>query len=94
VAYSRRVPVWSDSEQARVRQWAGAESSTPVVWLLSSSEALSNLRALCPGVSWAGAAALTTHPRIEQAAQAAGFGRTFLCRPALADVLARLESLQ
>jgi uroporphyrinogen-III synthase len=94
VAYSRRLPAWSESEQTRVRQWVCADNSSPVFWLFSSSEALGHLRALCPGVSWAGASALVTHPRIEQAAQAAGFGRVFLCRPALPDVLARLESLQ
>ena len=46
-----------------------------------------------PDQDWGQARALVTHPRIAQAARAAGFGSVQECRPALADVVASIESL-
>lgn len=87
-AYERRAPVLDTAQLALARSAAGDGS----LWLLSSSEALSHLRALLPQQDWSGARALATHPRIAQAALAAGFGRARACRPALAEVAASIKS--
>jgi len=62
------------------------------LWLLSSSEAIAHLGRALPGQDWAAAHALATHPRIAQAARAAGFGCVSECKPALADVAAFIKS--
>lgn len=88
VAYRRQVPEWgSEREQALAAAGDGS------VWLLSSSEALDNLRALLPGADWSRARAIATHPRIAQAAVRMGFGIVRESRPTLADVLRNLESM-
>lgn len=86
MAYSRRPPEWGDEERAL------AAASAAGTWLFSSSEAIANLRALAPQVQWSGARAVATHPRIAQAARAAGFGVVCESRPPMADVIAALES--
>lgn len=88
VAYERRAPTWGDALCAS----ATAAAATGSLWLLSSSEALTHLEKALPGVSWARATALVTHPRIAEAACRAGFGEVHACRPALPDVLRALES--
>lgn len=87
-AYERRAPLWTADTLAQARGAAAPGS----VWLLSSSEALVHLLDALPGQSWAGAAALATHPRIAEVARDAGFGVVHCCRPALPDVLRALES--
>lgn len=88
VAYERSAPVLSPAQQTLLQ----AASQPGSVWLLSSTEAVLNLRQLAsPATNWAGVSALTTHPRIAAAARAAGFGRVLETRPALADVLRVLE---
>ena len=62
------------------------------VWLLSSSEAVAHLAEALPDQHWGAAHALATHPRIAEAARAAGFGTVRECRPALEDVVASIES--
>lgn len=89
-SYQRGQPVWGKTEQA-LAQAAAHDGS---VWLFSSSEAVSNLQAACPGQSWQQARALATHPRIAAAARHAGFGTVFESRPLLGEVLASIESLQ
>ena len=89
VAYTRAAPIFSPEQQALAEQAA----HNGAWWLLSSSEALAHLRAALPRQNWGQARALATHPRIAQAARAAGFGRVQECRPALADVVASIESL-
>lgn len=89
VAYTRAAPVLSPEQQALARDAA----RNGAWWLLSSSEALAHLRAALPDQDWGQARALVTHPRIAQAARAAGFGSVQECRPALADVVASIESL-
>ena len=86
--YARGAPRLTPAQQALAREAAGDGS----LWLLSSSEAVAHLCAALPGQSWARARALATHPRIAQAAQAAGFGCVKQCKPALADVVASIES--
>jgi uroporphyrinogen-III synthase len=87
-AYSRHVPQWDDTQRAAARR-AAADGS---LWLFSSSEAARNLARLLPGQDWRGARALATHPRIAEAARELGFGAVRECRPALADVVASIES--
>lgn len=89
VAYCRQAPVWSSERCAQARA-AAVDGS---VWLFSSSEAIAHLQALLPGQDWHAACALTTHPRIAQAARALGVGAVQLVRPAMSDVVRALESL-
>lgn len=88
-AYERGAPRLDERQQALARA-AAADGS---VWLLSSSEAVAHLSAALPGQHWGQARALTTHPRIAQAARGAGFGRVTECRPTFNDVVASIESL-
>lgn len=87
-AYVRRCPRWDQDQAAQARR--AAEDGA--AWLFSSSEAIGNLRALLPRQDWSRARALATHPRIAQAAREAGFGVVCESRPALAAVIAALES--
>lgn len=88
VAYERGAPAFTGQDRASIDQAASPGS----VWLFSSSEALVPLRALSPAPDWSAATALVTHPRIADAARAAGFGHIMQTRPALADVVGALES--
>jgi uroporphyrinogen-III synthase len=88
VAYTRGAPRWTEAQRQAAQQ-AAMDGS---LWLLSSSQALENLCAALPGQTWQQARALATHPRIAQAAHAAGFGSVRECRPALDDVVASIES--
>lgn len=87
-AYARGLPAWTAAEQFAGSQAAGDGS----LWLFSSSEAAGNLRQLLPAQDWAAARALATHPRIAAAVRALGFGYVRASRPALADVVASIES--
>lgn len=73
---------------------ARAAASDGAVWMFSSSEAIGNLAASCPGQDWQQARAVVTHPRIGDAARQAGFGTVLESRPSLASLLASIESLQ
>ena len=88
VAYQRGAPRFSAHEVALAQQAAHDGS----LWLLSSSEAVAHLAEALPGQPWGAARALATHPRIAEAARAAGFGAVRECRPALEDVVASIES--
>jgi uroporphyrinogen-III synthase len=90
VAYTRAAPQYTQGELALAKSAAAADGP---LWVLSSAQALNHLLAALPDQPWAGARALATHPRIAQAARAAGFGGVVECRPALADVAASIESL-
>lgn len=87
-AYERGAPNLSPAQQALAREAAGDGS----LWLFSSSEAVAHLRAALPAQDWGPTRALATHPRIAAAARAAGFGLVIECKPALADVVASIES--
>jgi uroporphyrinogen-III synthase len=89
-AYARRLPVWQPADLALARQAAHDGS----LWLFSSSQAVAHLQQLLTGQSWSAAQALATHPRIVDAARAAGFGVVRGSRPALADVVASIESIR
>lgn len=87
-AYARRVPVL----KAHHRDVAAAAAAAPGahLWLLSSSEAVRNLAALVPTAA-RGGAALVTHPRIADAARAAGFARVTLCAPGEATLMQAIQ---
>ncbi|NML46922.1 uroporphyrinogen-III synthase [Ramlibacter sp. G-1-2-2] len=87
-AYARGLPAWSVAEQDVARQASGDGS----LWLFSSSEAAANLGELLPAQDWAAARALVTHPRIAAAVRVLGFGYVQESRPALAEVMASIES--
>jgi uroporphyrinogen-III synthase len=90
VAYERRAPVLSTTMLALV-QGAAADGS---VWLFSSSEAVTNLCSMVAAQSWSQSRAVATHPRIAEAARAAGFSQVFEARPAMAELVASIESLE
>ena len=94
-AYRRVAPQFSDTS-ASVLQTALAAPKGHV-WLFSSSEAVTNLMQLkqveAVPVNWSLATAVTTHLRIVQSAEAAGFGKVLSCRPTLDAVVQQLVSL-
>lgn len=89
VAYQRARPSL-DAAQLQLAQQAAQDGS---VWLFSSSEAVHNLQASLPQQRWHAARAIATHARIADAARQAGFGQVHESRPALADILASIESM-
>lgn len=95
VSYQRRAPQLDATQQAQAEQALRAPAAH--AWLFSSSEAIGHLLELQRRHGWpapgAAAIAITTHPRIAEAAQAAGFGRVVRTRPALPDVVASLHEL-
>lgn len=88
VAYVRELPAWDDGQRAR----ALAGTHDGAWWLFSSSEGVDNLAHLV-AARWSAARALCTHPRIADAARAAGFGTVATVRPGLKDIAAFLQSL-
>lgn len=89
VSYQRVCPAL-DAVQLETARSAATDGS---VWLFSSSEALANLRVNLPAQDWSCACAVATHARIAAAAEEGGFGRVVATRPALADIVASIESL-
>lgn len=87
-AYGRQAPAATPAWRAQLLQVQQANSA----WLFSSSQAIEHLQALAPQADWSASLAVVTHPRIGQAAQAAGFGRVCMSRPTLADVVKTLKS--
>jgi len=88
-AYARRPPEPDAAQRRLLAQACAAPESH--LWLFSSSEAVANLRALAPAADWSRSAAAASHPRIAQAARAAGFGRVDLVAPRPADVSALID---
>jgi uroporphyrinogen-III synthase len=62
------------------------------VWHFSSAEAVDRLRVWAPWAACPQSVALATHPRIAQAARAAGFGHVSEVNPGLQAVLKALET--
>ncbi|WP_341920345.1 uroporphyrinogen-III synthase [Polaromonas sp. YR568] len=83
--YQRRAPVFTTSQRQRIE--AAAHDGS--VWLLSSSEALAHL----PAGDWSRARAVATHPRIAEAARAAGWGVVVQSRPEITDIVGSIESI-
>jgi uroporphyrinogen-III synthase len=86
VSYQRNVPAF-DVAQLALMHLASTDQS---IWLLSSSEAVANLKTIS-NLNLSNAKAIATHPRIAQAAKEAGFGVVYESRPTLADVAASIE---
>ena len=86
--YLRRAPQPDPAQ----RQLALSASSDGSVWLLSSSEAVHNLASL-GAIDVRGARALATHPRIAEAARAAGWGVVMESRPQLEDITQALDEM-
>ncbi|PZQ77405.1 MAG: uroporphyrinogen-III synthase [Variovorax paradoxus] len=91
VVYRRLPPQLGDA--ARALAVASTRSAGPA-WLFSSSEAIACLLAALPGIDWGGARAWATHPRIAQAARAAGFGSVHEVPASLDALVASIESFQ
>ncbi len=89
VAYQRCPPVLTPPQRA-LFDGANADGS---VWLFSSSEAVGHWRALCQPVAGAPTRAVATHPRIAEAAHAAGFDVVCASRPAIDAVVASIKSM-
>ncbi|HSW17035.1 MAG TPA: uroporphyrinogen-III synthase [Ramlibacter sp.] len=87
-AYLRQPPAWDAAQRSR----AMAAASDGSWWIFSSSEAVGHLVSLLPGQGWSKARAVCTHPRIERAAQDAGFGVVNTSRPVLDAVAGFLQS--
>ena len=85
-AYRRSPPQCDDAGRAVLDD--ALRDPAASLWLFSSSEAVAHLRALAPAADWSRSAAAASHPRIAQAARAAGFGRVDLVAPRAADVAA------
>ena len=93
-AYRRLAP----SPGAAERTLLSAAVSQPAAhcWLFSSSESIGRLKELMPGIDWSASCALTSHPRIGQAARDAGFGQVQTVEPtleALVQAVGRLPGL-
>lgn len=90
-AYARTLPAWSTTERAT----ATAARLTPErhVWLLTSAEAMGHLPTLLPDADWSRAMAITTHPRIAEAAHRLGFGRVVESSPQVQDVVRSMRYL-
>ena len=88
--YTRIAPTFTPEALARAR--CAVQAGTP--WVLSSAQALGFLTAALPQQDWRSARAVATHPRIAQAARAAGFGTVTECRPELGDVATALASIE
>lgn len=86
--YRRQLPVW-DASQLQAAQQLARQAA---VWLFGSSLALENLAKLLPEQAWHACTAIATHPRIAAKAQALGFGRVAICRPALPDIAQSIQS--
>ena len=90
--YERRAPQMAGADMALAKNAA----TDGAVWLFSSSEAIGNLMTQ-PGMAairWHEARAVATHPRIAQAARAAGWGVVVESRPALTDIIRTLRSIE
>jgi uroporphyrinogen-III synthase len=90
VAYERHVVQWDAGQRELARQAYDHPESH--AWLMSSSQAVSNLVALM-GEPPSPAVALCTHPKVAATAKAAGFGRVVDTRPQAADVALACQRL-
>jgi uroporphyrinogen-III synthase len=90
VAYERHLAQWDEAQRGLARQAYDRPASH--AWLLSSSQAVSNLVALM-GPPPDASVALCTHPKVAATAQSAGFGRVVDTRPQAADVAQACQRL-
>lgn len=85
-AYRRQAPTADAAGRALLA--AALAGPSQHLWVFSSSEAVGHLQALAPAADWSRSLAIASHPRIAEAARAAGFGGVDLVRPEPAAVAA------
>ncbi|MDP3225583.1 MAG: uroporphyrinogen-III synthase [Rubrivivax sp.] len=93
VAAYRRRPSMLDAAAAALLT-AAQDAPAQHLWLFSSSQAVGHLQGLASQADWSAAGALASHPRIAQAARAAGFGWVGLVAPDPQAVARRVQGLQ
>jgi uroporphyrinogen-III synthase len=90
-AYRRAAPAWDEAQMALLREALALPNAH--AWFFSSSQAISHLvahlKALQLAPPWHRMHALATHPRIEQAAQDAGFAQVRTVAPTV-DAVAQV----
>lgn len=91
-AYRRTTPQHDAAERALLARAIATPAAH--LWFFSSSEAVANLGALAAHANWPFANAIATHPRIAASARQLGFARVTEARPAFADVVACIQSIQ
>lgn len=94
-AYRRSAPPLDDTARMLLR--AALKAPQHHLWWFSSSEAIDHLAGLVPPggtAPWRLARALASHPRIAERARQTGFGQVIETRPALADVVACIQSIR
>ncbi len=87
VAYRRLAPAFDAADRRLALEGARGAAT----WLFSSSEAIGNLCRALPEIDWKAARAVTTHARIAQTAQEAGFGSVRTSLPTVAALVASIE---
>jgi len=90
-AYRRAAPVLDVSQKQQLA--AALADPGGHLWFFSSSEAIDHLDTLAPGVDWAPARAVATHPRIAERARRLGVGEVVEARPAMPAVVGCIQSL-
>lgn len=90
--YQRSMPVWDSAFES---VWKQATSDPTAVWLVSSTQALSNAQALVGADSnlLANQTLLVTHARIQERAKALGCKHVALCAPVMDSILMTLRAL-
>jgi uroporphyrinogen-III synthase len=86
VVYERKSPTWTQEQQLVAQKML----QQPVIWLLSSSEAIE----LAPELNFQGQLALVTHEKIAKTAQKKGFFVQSIVHPSIEKVIAGLKSIQ
>lgn len=93
-AYRRVAASWGDAQQALAQ--AAALHPQAYRWLFSSSQSIAQLAGRMPDgwLARTSAGAIATHPRIAEAARAAGFDPVVVCLPTVAGVVQALHEAQ
>lgn len=86
LVYERKSPTWTQEQQLIAQKML----QQPVVWLLSSSEAIE----LAPELNFQGQIALVTHEKIAKTAEKKGFFVQSIVHPSIEKIIAGLKSIQ
>lgn len=86
VVYERKSPTWTQEQLLLAQNLL----KQPVIWLLSSSEAIE----LAPELNFQGQMALVTHEKIAKTAEKKGFFVQSIVHPSIEKVIAGLKSIQ
>lgn len=88
--YRRAAALWTPQAVALAKQALFLPNRH--LWFFSSSEAVAQLLARSPQITWAHSYAMATHPRISQAASDAGFAQVLTSRANFDAVVACIQS--